>query len=260
MKHLPRILPDTGWRPAPITLSLENDEVHVWQANLDRNQSEVDDFLCMLSIDERARADRFHFPKDRDHFIIARGVLRNILGLYLNRDPASLSFQYSSHGKPFLAPVTLPDAISFNLSHSNGTALYAMTRSREVGVDVEFIRTGPQGDQIAERFFSPQEVAALHALPPASQRYAFFLCWTRKEAYIKARGEGLSMPLDRFDVSLVPGEPAELLATRPDVLEADRWSLRNLTIEEPGYAAAVAVEGIGWSLELWRWNPQDRTS
>jgi 4'-phosphopantetheinyl transferase len=250
------MLPDSltmDWRPPPQALSLRIDEVHVWQANLDQARSQTEAFLHVLSVDERERADRFHFPKDRDHFIVARGVLRNILGLYLNRDPASFSFQYSSHGKPFLAPANKPDAISFNLSHSNGIALYAMTRGREVGIDVEFIRSGPQGDQIAERFFSQQEIAALHALPPDVQRYAFFLCWTRKEAYIKARGEGLSMPLDCFDVSLTPGAAAELLATRPDALEAGRWSLHDLTVEAPGYAAALMVEGSGWSLALWRW-------
>jgi 4'-phosphopantetheinyl transferase len=253
MTPLPPGTPHVGWHPPPKALSLTSSEVHVWEANLNQARSRIDDYLRSLSVDERERADRFHFDRDRDHFIVARGVLRNILGLYLNREPASLSFEYSSHGKPLLAPAAHRDAISFNLSHSDGIALYVMARDRAVGVDVEFIRSGPRSEQIAERFFSLHEVATLRALPVTLQRYAFFLCWTRKEAYIKARGEGLSLPLDQFDVSLTPGEPAELIGTRPDPLEAGRWSLRNLTPETPGYAAAVAVGGGGWSLALWSW-------
>jgi 4'-phosphopantetheinyl transferase len=241
------------WQLQPSALVLGDGEVHVWQATLDQTPPRIDNYLRTLSEDERKRADRFHFQRDREHFIVARGALRHILGLYLSRAPDSLSFQYSSHGKPALVLESGSDAISFNLSHSNGTALYAMTRAREVGVDIESIRGGQQAEQIAERFFSTREISTLHALPPVLQRQAFFLCWTRKEAYIKAKGEGLSLPLDQFDVSLTPGEPAELLDTRPDPLEARRWSLRDLVPEPPGYAAALAVEGSDWSLALWQW-------
>jgi 4'-phosphopantetheinyl transferase len=131
-------------------------------------------------------------------------------------------------------------------------ALYALTRGRELGVDLELIRCDLEAEQIAERFFSQREIVALRALPPALRRYAFFLCWTRKEAYIKARGEGLSMPLDQFDVSLIPGEPAALLGTQPDPNEALNWSLMNLT-PASGYAAALATEGCEWTLSCWQW-------
>jgi 4'-phosphopantetheinyl transferase len=131
-------------------------------------------------------------------------------------------------------------------------ALYAVARGREVGIDLEFIRRDLEVEQIAERFFSRRETATLRALPTDLRKYAFFLCWTRKEAYIKARGEGLSLPLDQFDVSLIPGEPAALLSAQPDSDEALRWSLQELTLAS-GYVAALAVEGRGWSLSCWQW-------
>jgi 4'-phosphopantetheinyl transferase len=145
------------------------------------------------------------------------------------------------------------DLIRFNLSHSHRMALCAIARDRELGIDIEFVREGPHADQIAEQFFSPNEVRTLRALTPAHQRYAFFLCWTRKEAYIKARGEGLSLPLDQFDVSLTPGEPAKLMNTRTDPLEAERWLLQDLTLDQAGYAAAVAIEGADRSTVFRRY-------
>jgi 4'-phosphopantetheinyl transferase len=242
-----------AWRVPPRALRLSNDEVHVWCAALDQIPSQINSFLRTLAADERARAERFHFPRDREHFIVARGTLRAILGFYLNRAPQCLSFRYSSHGKPALTLESGEDPIRFNISHSHGVALYAITCDREVGIDLEWVRSNLEVEQIAERFFSCQEIATLRALPAALRRYAFFLCWTRKEAYIKARGEGLSLPLDQFDVSLAPGEPAALLRTRPDSNEALRWSLKELIPVPPGYAAALAVEGGGWSLALWKW-------
>jgi 4'-phosphopantetheinyl transferase len=198
------------------------------------------------------RADRFYFSQDRRRFIVARGVLRTLLGRYLDRAPESLSFSYTTNGKPALASEPGADPIRFNLSHSHGTALYAVTRGREVGVDLEFIRGDLEAEQIAERYFSHREIVTLRALPTSLQKYGFFLCWTRKEAYIKARGEGLSMPLDQFDVSLIPGEPAALLSTKPDSDEARRWSLQNLT-PACGCAAALATEGRDWTLSCWQW-------
>jgi 4'-phosphopantetheinyl transferase len=231
---------DASWSSPPERPSLGSNAVHVWRASLDQSPSQVAFFRNSLDDDERSRADRFYFSRDRERFIVARGVLRALLGRYLGKAPQSLSFSYSTHGKPALASESGADAIRFNLSHSHGTALYAVTRGRELGVDLEFIRRDLEAAQIAERFFSHSEIAALRALPPSLRQYAFFLCWTRKEAYIKARGEGLSMPLDQFDVSLILGEPAALLRTQPDADEALRWSLCNLTLA-PGYAAALAA-------------------
>jgi 4'-phosphopantetheinyl transferase len=240
------------WGFPPATIKLGSDEVHVWRASLDESAPRIDDFLHTLATDEQMKAARFYFQKDRVRFITAHGVLRAILGRYLNRAPKCLSFSYSSYGKPALAGESRRDAIRFNMSHSNGMALYAVARDREVGIDLEFMRDDLEVEQIAERFFSRQETETLRALPTDLRKYAFFLCWTRKEAYIKARGEGLSLPLDRFDVSLIPGKPAALLNTRPDSREALRWSLRELTLA-PAYVSALAVEGRGWSLSCWQW-------
>lgn len=241
------------WCVPPEALLLGCDDVHVWRATLDETPSGIDTFLHTLAADERTRAELFYFPRDRERFIVARGVLRAILGLYSNSAPECLSFRYSSHGKPSLALESGGTAIRFNISHSHGVALYAVTRAREVGIDIEFLRSDLEGERIAERFFSQREIATLRALPRDLRESAFFRCWTRKEAYIKAKGEGLSLPLDQFDVSLTPGEPAALLSTQRDPDEARRWSLQDLT-PAPGYAAALAVEGHSWSLACWDWS------
>jgi len=251
-----KIVPITStappWSFPPAPLILGSNEVHVWRASLNEPPPQIDSFLHTLGADERTRAERFHFQRDREHFIIAHGILRAILGLYLNRAPESLSFCYSSHGKPAVASESGGNVLRFNMSHSHGVALYAITRGREVGIDVEFIRCDLEAEQIAERFFSRREIATLRALPLKLRKYAFFLCWTRKEAYIKARGEGLSRPLDQFEVSLIPGEPAALLSTQPDPGEALLWSLQDLTLG-CGYVAALAAQGRGWTLSRWQW-------
>jgi len=235
----------------PATMVLGRNQVHVWRAALDKSPTHTDSLRHILAADEQSRADRFYFQRDRERFIAAHGILRTILGLYLNRAPNSLSFCYGSHGKPALTEQPGDDAIRFNMSHSQGMALYAIARGHEVGIDVESVRILAT-EQIAERFFSRREIATLRALPKDLQNYAFFLCWTRKEAYIKARGEGLSLPLDRFDVSLIPGEPAVLLSTRPDSDDVLRWDLRELALPL-GYVGALAVEGRGWSLSYRQW-------
>jgi 4'-phosphopantetheinyl transferase len=206
----------------------------------------------LLAPDECARADRFHFARDRNRFIVARGSLRTILGAYLQQEPAQLSFSYSQYGKPALADELAGNQLTFNLSHANELALIAVTRERGLGVDIEFIRPQFASEEIAERFFSDHEVAALRTLPEPAQSEAFFNCWTRKEAYIKAIGEGMSMPLNQFHVSLKPGSPAELLGNLRDANEVSRWSLQELA-PGPGYVAAVAVEGKDWQLRCWQY-------
>lgn len=240
------------WCIPPEGLLLGRDDVHVWRATLDDTRSQIDRFLHTLAADERMRAERFYFPRDRERFIVARGVQRDILGLYSNSAPECVSFNYSAHGKPNLACESGGATIRFNISHSHRVALYAVTRAREVGIDLEFIRSDLELEQIAERFFSHREIATLLALPADLRESAFFRCWTRKEAYIKAKGEGLSLPLDQFEVSLTPGESAALLSTQRDPDEAQRWSLQELT-PAPGYAAAIAVEGHSWRLACWDW-------
>jgi 4'-phosphopantetheinyl transferase len=230
--------------PAP-PLALSANEVHVWLAKLDEHQPEH--FRPLLAEDEVARADRFHFAKDRNHFVVARGWLRKLLAGYLGTLPAGLRFDYAEKGKPSLA-ADQANAINFNLAHSHGLALFAFSRAREIGVDLEFMREDIEDEKIAERFFSGREIVELRGVPIELKKQAFFNCWTRKEAYIKARGEGLSMPLDQFDVSLGPGEAAALLRNDKEPDEVRRWTMQSVSVPD-GYVAALVVEGGDWQLK-----------
>lgn len=240
-----------SWHPANQTPSLGNNEVHVWRAFLDLPGFQIRRLRDTLTSDELSRAERYHFEKDRRHFIVARGLLRAILSRYLGMEPSQLRFIYGRYGKPSLAEETGGELLRFSLSHSDGLALYAVTRDQDVGVDLERIRPELAYQAIAKRFFSPDEMAHFRVLPAEMQPGGFFSCWTRKEAYIKARGDGLSFPLNRFEVSLAPGDPPALLHTWDDPPEAARWSLQALE-PWPGYAAALAVESNDWLVSYWQ--------
>jgi len=190
--------------PPPLDIELPADEIHVWYACLEQPVSRFQRLKQLLSPDESMRAERFHFEEDRKRFIACHGILRTILGRYLNVDPSRLQFCNGKNGKPSLVDTLGSESIRFNSSKSNGVALFAFTRGREIGVDIEHIRDIPEMEQIAERFFSVKENAAFHTLPQSKKKEAFFNCWTRKEAFIKAIGEGLYCHLDKFDVSLAP--------------------------------------------------------
>jgi 4'-phosphopantetheinyl transferase len=239
-----------SWRLPPKTLVLRKDEVHVWRVALDQARPRERRLRQTLSQEEHERAARFHFQRDRERFIVARGLLRLILGRYLDVKPSQLQFSYGPHGKPALASECGVNALRFNLSHSHELALYAVTRGRDVGVDVEHVRGDMDTEAIANRFFSEQETAILRSLAPEGRRKAFFACWTRKEAYIKARGEGLTIPPDSVSVAFAPGEAAGLLDVRDRPGEASSWSLLELH-PDPSYAAALAVEGRNLRLRLW---------
>ncbi|HET8672337.1 MAG TPA: 4'-phosphopantetheinyl transferase superfamily protein [Thermoleophilaceae bacterium] len=211
-------------------------EAHVYFAPLDRP---VFGAATTLSDDERARAARFHFDRDRRRFIAGRALLRSLLGNYLETPPHKVAFRYDPNGKPRLTGGEL----SFNVSHSHSAAVFAFTSERGIGVDIERHPAPDDGDAVARHFFAAAEVTMLDSLPAAARSAAFLRCWTRKEAYIKARGDGLSLPLDSFEVSLAPGAGPALLATRPDPVEAGRWSLVDLSRHCPGYVAALAFEG-----------------
>jgi 4'-phosphopantetheinyl transferase len=239
---------DTRWDAPPPTLSLGHDEVHVWRLTLDLPDDSLGRLWVTLAEDERGRASRFHFERHRKRFVAGRGQVRAVLACYLDREPAGLRFSYGLHGKPALAGAG--GDLQFNQSHSAGAALLAVTRGREVGVDLEQVRPREHFEALARRFFAPAEVAALAAVPAAQRELAFYQCWTRKEAFLKAGGEGLARPLDQFTVSLGPGEAARLLAVRGDPEEAPRWALRPLT-PWPGFVACVALRGHGWGLRCW---------
>jgi 4'-phosphopantetheinyl transferase len=235
-------------------LALSEHEVQLWRVDLEAIGADESRWQQVLSSDELTRASRFHFSRDRQRFVAARAWLRTILASYLAIDPNSFNFSYSQQEKPSLGPAHADSGINFNVSHSGGIALFAFTRQREIGVDVEQLRPDSDLEAIARRFFSAREQSQLAALPAKEKVDAFFRCWTRKEAYIKATGDGLSLPLSQFDVSLAAGETNALLATRPDGSEAGRWLLQEVPAG-PGYIAALCVRGEGWTLNDWSDNP-----
>jgi 4'-phosphopantetheinyl transferase len=247
----------TAWEPQPQEQFLAENEIHIWAARLEQSALSTSHLLRALSPEERSRAEGFYFSRDRHRYIMARAFLRAVLARYLRMDPVDVLLRYSPSGKPALAPERNGDRLQFNLSHSHELALCAVGRGRRLGVDVEWIRPELAGEGIAERFFAPCEVAALRNLPRSRQTEAFFICWTLKEAYLKARGVGLRAPLNQFAVTLAPDQPAALLFDATDRRAASRWSLQSLDVGED-FAAALAVEGQGWRLRRWLWTGEDR--
>jgi 4'-phosphopantetheinyl transferase len=235
------------WSPAPESLSLSSGEVHVWRASLAQPVEAQERFLRTLDLEERERASRFHFEKHRRRFIVGRGVLRLLLGRYLEIAPEAVRFAYGPYGKPSLGGEHGASRLRFNASHSHELAVYGFVQEREIGVDVEYVKDDFQSEEIAVRFFSAREVQTLTALPKDERHAAFFRCWTRKEAYIKAIGSGLSHPLDQFDVTLTADEPAALLRDAQDAEAAAQWEMFNLEFAER-YKGALIVEGRGHTL------------
>jgi 4'-phosphopantetheinyl transferase len=248
-----------SWTLPPTNVTLGADDIHVWRAPLHVPEPHIVGLYATLSPDEQERAGRYRFLRDQRRFIVARGWLRATLGTYLGLNGAKIRFCYNPHGKPELAMApqgtpSLRDRLQFNMAHSEDLAILAISQGRRVGVDVEQIRSGFANGTVADSFFTSHEVAALDSLSPSERERAFFACWTRKEAYLKARGEGLIVPLDTLEVSLLPGEDPALLRTSADPTEAARWTLCELDVG-PGYSASLAVEGQGWRLWLWQEPP-----
>ncbi|HSW50692.1 MAG TPA: 4'-phosphopantetheinyl transferase superfamily protein [Bryobacteraceae bacterium] len=238
-------------------MRLEAGQVHVWRAELDPVAPEIERRREALSPDERERAARFRVPRVQLRFTAGRVILRDILSRYLDCPPSAISFGYRQHGKPFLLPIPGGERLRFNLSHSHGLALYGVSLDAEIGIDLEQVRRDRDHEKLARRFFAPEETGALLALPPEQRLTAFFECWTRKEAYLKARGEGLAIPLDSFEVSLAPGSAAGLLRVADDPGETRRWSLVALD-PGPGFAAALAVESRPADVRLWQWRAANK--
>jgi 4'-phosphopantetheinyl transferase len=237
-----------AWCQPPAELPWPHDEVHVWRATLAWPEAAADRLKQCLSADERDRMDRFRFERDRRRYLIGRGLLRSLLGRYLVLAPQDLRFENTAAGKPHLTAGQ--GQLQFNLAHSGEYVLIAITDGRAVGIDVEEISDDFDAGEVAAHFFSSHEQRELETLTGRARIEAFFECWTRKEAYLKARGDGLLSLLDQFDVSLRPGEPARLIATRPDPGEARRWQLSGLDVAD-GYKGALAVEGQGSTLRFW---------
>jgi 4'-phosphopantetheinyl transferase len=227
--------------------TLADEEIHVWHACVDDLGPQLAALEALLNKEERARAERFHFPRDRHQFSAARGMLRSLLAVYTGMSAAQVPIEYSPSGKPSL-PEFLANDLHFNLAHSHLRIVAAFARGRRVGIDVEWMRELRDAGGIVERYFSLDEVAAYRMLPPQARSRGFFNGWTRKEAFVKALGDGLGHSLAAFTVSLTPGEPAQLLAVPPDQAAA-AWTLCDVTID-PAYACALVAEGAGGAFQV----------
>lgn len=250
----------TGFPPraAAPGLELSPGEIHIWSLRLDPPAERVEQLGRSLAEDEWARANRFRFDKHRRQYVVGRGALRTLLGAYLGLRPELVRFSYGPRGKPFLAADLsggLPGQdLQFNLSNSDEMALVGFVRGVEIGVDIEFLKPMPDCEEISERFFSLSEREVLRKLPREIKEEGFFNCWTRKEAYLKAVGEGLAAPLDSFDVTLAPGDPPRMLTLEGDAARAARWTFRHFRPAEQ-YIGALAIEGGppgGGAGEAWR--------
>lgn len=242
----------TGFPPLSLSgLTLPPGEIHVWSIRLDPPADRVEALGRPLSDDEWARANRFRFDKHRRQYVVGRGALRALLAAYLGSRPEQVTFSYGPRGKPFLAP---QQDLYFNLSNSDELALVAFVLGREIGADIEYLKPMPDCEQIAERFFSDSERVVLRGIPAQQKEEAFFNCWTRKEAYLKAVGEGLAAPLDSFDVTLAPGEPPRMLTLKGDAAAASKWLFEHLR-PAPDYIGAIALErereGEEWAMKTW---------
>ena len=233
-------LPDTNWNTPTKRLDLLNGDIDVWRANLDAPEREISRCIDWLSPDEKKRANRYYFNRHRQRFIVRRILLKKLIGAYLNINAWDVLLDRNQFGKPLLAHQRVGQ-LQFNLSFSNNLALFAFSRSNAIGVDIEIINDTVIGENIVQRHFSSNEIATFISLPCEQQAEAFYNCWTRKEAWVKARGMGLSIPLDSFEVSLTPGEPARLISTSEYANKPSEWSMFSLT-PAPGYTAAVAVQ------------------
>ena len=224
---------------------LPQDEVHVWYVDLPAWEKESASLLSLLNREEQERAARFKFPAPRNQFVISRAMLRQVLGRYLRVEAREVHFRTMTNGKPELAHESgVHDDVRFNLSHTAGAAIIGVTRHRQVGIDVERIRMDTNAMELAERFFSPPEVEWLRSQPASEQIPAFFTCWTGKEAYIKAHGEGLSMPLSSFGVLPDVGSDGFKLQLKvyENPEEARQWFICRLDLGTD-LRAALAVEG-----------------
>lgn len=232
------------WLPASADLTLLQDEIHVWRIDLDRPETQLQHLTATLSSDEVCRAKRFYKEQHRQRFIAGRGILRTILGRYLGVEPQELQFCYESSGKPVLADTYADSKIWFNLTHSQGLALCAVSCDRLVGVDLEYVRPISDVLALAKRYFSPGEYAVMCGLPPHQMQQVFFRYWTCKEAYLKATGVGIAQ-LEQIEVSLTPGGSAKLKTEQ-------QWTLLEL-VPDNNSVAVVAVEGYDLNLKCWQY-------
>ena len=243
----------TQWPSGSTAPELASDEVHVWAVSLCITPGALEALAATLSPDEKERAGKFKFEKYRNRFIAGRGVLREILGKYLQAKPATLRISCSTNGKPALAAEFASAGIHFNLAHSEDLALVAVTRVGAIGVDVECIRPVKEMDELVARFFSARETVLFQRLRPDEKAAAFFNLWTRKEALLKATGEGITRSLSLVEVSFLPGKPARLLAIAGDASKAAEWAVCELS-PATGFVGALAIKAENLTVQCGRWD------
>lgn len=234
-------------------LQLDAGQVHLWRASLQPQTPVLERLNSFLSPPERNRAARFRFPKDQLRFTAARAILREILSRYTGCPPSELEFGYGPAGKPFLLNEDgAPSELEFNLAHSHGLAFYGIARNASVGVDLERIRDGLDVEKLSARFFTPAEAELLRSLPEPQRRLAFFRAWTRKEAFLKALGQGLRAGLASCEVSLEAGSDDTLISYSGDAQAPRRWRLLDVPVH-PEFCAALAVENRHKPTCRWEW-------
>jgi len=248
---------DISWLRPVAGWPLAEGEVHVWAFTLERSAADTKASDSVLSAAELERAARFRFERDRTRFAVGRAQLRHILGSYLQIPPGDLAFEYGPKGKPCLSATASGPALMFNLAHSEDLALLAVTRTGPVGVDVERIRSLPDADDLVSRFFSPAEAARFRAVPEPQRATAFFNLWTRKEAWLKATGEGIGCGLNQVEVTFLPGEAPRFVKLGESGDKIANWQLHEIS-PAPGFAGAVAIAAREVTIQCWQWNNQER--
>ncbi len=226
--HRPKVLPK---------FKLDQ-EVHVWTFKVPDTENIPSAFYALLSAKEKAKAQKFVFEKDKLVSVCARGILRHLLGLYLQQFPTDVSLEYGTYGKPYVPNTSL----KFNVSHAHKMIVFAFVHHHDIGVDVEYIKRDFNVLDIVDNYFSAQEIKAIHRYPKALQTDIFYRGWTRKEAFIKAKATGLSFPLDQFSVSLDSETSAKVYETQWDATEAKDWQLIPFETSN-AYKAALAFKG-----------------
>lgn len=240
-----------NWILAPQELILPDAAVHLWLAKLDVAESYRHQLAASLSTDEIQRAEKFVFEQHREHFVVGRGILRHLLGRYTGLAASAIRFNYNSFGKPSVRATPGQATLHFNVSHANGMGLFAFSRTSEIGVDIEFMNESVDIEQTGALVFSPHELSLIQALPPALRRSKFFQFWSRKEALIKAVGQGLSLPLRQIDISQAPEKAVVLPDSGGNEFSQGNWFIKDIhTI--PGFSAAIAAVGKDWAVAYYR--------
>ncbi len=240
----------------PSALSIDTEcGLHIWYFPLHTQDHAIVKLHGLLNLEEQEKAERFSSKLLKCRFIVGRASLRLILGRYLNEEPAELAFENGEFGKPSLRRKSDLNSLQFNMAHSHDLGTIAVANGRRVGIDIERVRTIEDMDKIVLNSFSPFERSAFAGIPAKDRTTAFLRCWTRKEAYLKATGMGLSLPLDKFDVTMAPGHEPRLLRVENNSEEVSRWSFSDLDFESD-YIGTVAVEGRCSPVKLLAFDPE----